>query len=89
MCATHTAQDLGAAFEKALREEPAPKEKGLDFRLRRPVTVQEFFEEFIADRAPLGVDKYHGACRDGVRDVWARTAVFVLTVHRIVFASQP
>lgn len=30
-------------------------------RLPRPVTVQEFFEEFVADRAPLGVDKYHGA----------------------------
>lgn len=45
-----------------MREEPPLKEKGLDFRLRRPVTVQEFFEEFVSDRAPLGVDKYHGAC---------------------------
>lgn len=52
---------MGAAFEKAAREEPPLKEKGLEFRLRRPVTVQDFFEEFVSDRAPLGVDKYHGA----------------------------
>jgi hypothetical protein len=50
--------DLGAAFTQAL-EGPQLKERGLEFMLPK-VTVQEFFEDFISDKAPRGVDKYHG-----------------------------
>lgn len=50
--------DLQAAFAQALQGQQL-KQTGLEFRLRH-VTVQEFFEDYISDRAPLGQDKYHG-----------------------------
>jgi hypothetical protein len=50
--------DLGVAFAQALEGQPL-KERGLEFMLPK-VTVQEFFEDFISDKAALGVDKYHG-----------------------------
>ncbi|EWM25093.1 hypothetical protein Naga_100016g6 [Nannochloropsis gaditana] len=34
------------------------KERGLEFALRK-TTVQEFFRDFISDKAVLGIDKYH------------------------------
>lgn len=51
-------RDLGAAFGRAMQAHPL-KERGLEFALRK-TTVQEFFRDFISDKAVLGIDKYHG-----------------------------
>jgi len=55
--------DWGAAFAQALEGQPL-KERGLEFVLPK-VTVQEFFEDFISDKAALGVEKYHGKKKRG------------------------
>lgn len=55
--------DLGAALTQALAG-PQLKERGLEFILPK-VTVQEFFEDYISDKASRGVDKYHGMEKGG------------------------
>ena len=44
-----------AAFTRALEAQQL-KQRGLEFRLK-DVTVQGFFEDFISDKATMGVDR--------------------------------